>query len=389
MKKPFRLKFPTVKYAVLTATFTAVLMSGLIFCPYSEAKKVKVSGVGTYNGKVDDCGLFSGKGKMKYLNGDLYEGHWQNGLRHGQGKLTTASGMVYEGDWVNDDLRYGKLKYKTMGEYEGYFKDLKLHGYGIRRYPDKTVEGRWNNDKRDGVVKETDKKGKVTTAFYKDGVKTALTVRTDLDRMGIDISRYQANVLWPLLYFYMDGQEPDYRLNGATKGNVSPVEFVIIKATEGGDHKDPMMLVHADNAERFGYPRGFYHFYNKTSSPEANAANYIANVHLDKEDIAPILDIEVEGVKVDDLVKWLKIIEKHYGRKPLIYTNERFYKMYVEGTPLAKYPLWYARYGRKDIDRGAKILQFTEKGQLDGVSGHTVDINILRRGSLDDLVKGR
>lgn len=324
-----------------------------------DAKKVTIPGVGTYSGHVDKNGQPSGKGKLK-----------------------TDSGQVYEGEWVDGDLRYGKLKYKTMGEYEGYFRNLKLHGYGVRRYPDKTVEGRWNDDKREGIMKETDKKGKVSYSFWRNGVKTDLTVASGLPAKGIDISRYQADVRWPQLYFYEDGTEPDYRLNGATTGRVSPVEFVIIKATEGGDHKDRMMDTHAENAERFNYPRGFYHFYNKTSSAEANAANYIANVKLDKDDLPPILDIEVDGVTVDELLKWLKLIEKHYHRKPLIYTNERFYKMYVEGTPLAKYPLWYSRFGRKDIDRGAAIFQFTESGRLDGIVGHTVDVNILRRPSL-------
>ena len=33
-----------------------------------------------------------GKGKMVYLNGDVYNGNWQGGLRYGHGKLKTASG---------------------------------------------------------------------------------------------------------------------------------------------------------------------------------------------------------------------------------------------------------------------------------------------------------
>lgn len=366
----------------------AVIAITACVCGFAvDAKKVTVPGVGTYNGHVSKEGMFSGKGKMKYLDGSEYEGEWKDGLRSGKGRLRTASGLLYEGDWVADDLRYGKLKYKTMGEYEGYFKNLKLYGYGVRRYPDRTVEGRWNNDNRDGIVKETDRKGNITHAFYRNGVKTSLTVKTSGPQKGIDISRYQSDVRWPHLYFFEDGTEPDYRLNGAVAGCVSPVEFVIIKATEGGDHKDSMMDTHADNAERFGYPRGFYHFYSKTSSAEANAANYIANVHLDKNDLPPILDIEVEGVKADELLKWLGTVEKHYGRKPMIYTNERFYKMYVEGTPLAKYPLWYSRFGRKDIDRGAKIFQFSESGLLDGVVGHTVDVNIIPRGKFSDLLK--
>lgn len=374
----------------LTQTLAlALLIIAALLAPSGvEAKKLTIDGTGRYNGHIDRDGQPSGRGKMVYLNGDTYEGEWRDGKREGKGTLRTSSGVVYEGDWTGDDLRYGKVKYRTMGTYEGYLQGLKLHGYGVRRYPDgRIIEGRWNGDNREGIVKETAANGKVSHALYKNGVKTGLSVTTATRPKGIDISRYQSNILWPSLYFYEDGTEPDYRLNGATSGRVSPVEFVIIKATEGGDHRDPMMDRHTDNARRFNYPRGFYHFYNKTSSAEANAANYIANVRLEKTDLPPILDIEVEGVDVKDLLHWVKKIEKHYGRKPFIYTNEQFYKMYVKGTGLEKYPLWYSRFGRKDIDRGASLFQFTESGKLDGVIGHTVDINVIPRGTLKDLIR--
>lgn len=108
---------------------------------------------------------------------------------------------------------------------------------------------------------------------------------------------------------------------------------------------------------------------------------------FEKGDFPPILDIEKDGVPVDSLVKWMKIVEKHYGRKPMVYTNERYYKKYVKGTKLAKYPLWYSRFGQRAIDRDCHILQFTEKGLIDGVRNHVVDINEFRRGDLYKFLK--
>ena len=45
--------------------------------------------------------LFHGKGVMKYSNGNIYEGEWQQGQRHGQGKMTYCDGSTYSGNWRN------------------------------------------------------------------------------------------------------------------------------------------------------------------------------------------------------------------------------------------------------------------------------------------------
>lgn len=359
----------------MAVTLTAVIVLATISLPiYAKNKPVT-----------------DGKGKMVYLNGDVYDGHWQHGLREGHGKLKTVSGDVYEGEWVADQLVSGKLRYKDkkLGTYEGTFRNLKPDGYGKLHSKKLTQEGHWLEGHPEGVVKEKAGKEKEHLVLYRDGRPTGLTVDTEGDVMGIDISRYQSEVVWPQLYLYTDGTEPDYRTLGANSGTVKPVEFVIMKATEGGDHVDKMLATHTANAERHNFVKGFYHFYNTTASASANAANYIANVNLGKDDLPPILDIEREGESVDSLLHWMRVIEKHYGRKPMIYTNERFYKMYVEGTPLEKYPLWYSRYGRKDIDRGARLFQFTDQGLIDGVRGSKVDINVIRRGSLQDIIKSK
>ncbi len=328
-----------------------------------------------------------GKETVTYPNGDVYKGEVVDGKRVGKGKLTCADGKVYEGEWVNDEIRHGKLTYKNTGHYEGYFRNMKLDGYGERYYSDKTVKGLWKENNRHGIVTETDKHGNSSTDFYRNGVKmTGIEVGKGDYVMGIDLSNYQQNVIWQDLYLCGDSA-PDYRLPVSLKGKIVPVEFVIMKATEGGDHIDKMLPTHRDNAVRHNYRKGYYHFYNTTASATANANNYIRNVNLEKGDFPPILDIEKVGVPVDSLVKWMKIVEKHYGRKPMIYTNERYYKMYVEGTKLAKYPLWYSRFGQRAIDRNCHILQFTDKGLIDGVRNHVVDINEFRRGDLEKFLK--
>ncbi len=49
------------------------------------------------NGKQHGYGIY------EYLNGDVYEGEWKDGLRNGKGIYTTANGKKYEGEWKNGE----------------------------------------------------------------------------------------------------------------------------------------------------------------------------------------------------------------------------------------------------------------------------------------------
>ena len=43
---------------------------------------------------------------LKYENGDLYNGMWQEGEKHGFGIFIWASGEKFEGFW-SEDLKHG------------------------------------------------------------------------------------------------------------------------------------------------------------------------------------------------------------------------------------------------------------------------------------------
>ncbi len=43
---------------------------------------------------------------MKYGNGSVYQGKWENDKKHGKGKVTEANGSVYHGDWTEDLIQY-------------------------------------------------------------------------------------------------------------------------------------------------------------------------------------------------------------------------------------------------------------------------------------------
>jgi len=75
-----------------------------------------------YNGNLVN-GLFEGKGKQHWSNGDTYEGEYKKGLYNGFGILTTLE-YTYEG-FFDDGLMNGEgiLKLKSGGSFYGKFKN--------------------------------------------------------------------------------------------------------------------------------------------------------------------------------------------------------------------------------------------------------------------------
>ena len=61
-----------------------------------EPRSVKVPG-GEYYGSLNSRGQKHGSGKMKYDNGNVYDGEWKNNKRDGKGITHYASGNVYTG----------------------------------------------------------------------------------------------------------------------------------------------------------------------------------------------------------------------------------------------------------------------------------------------------
>ena len=107
----------------------------------------------------DSCdkseGRADGKGIMKYVNGDVYEGIWMNGERFYQGTCKYANGDVYEGRWeANLRARRGRCSYRNGDMYDGEWKsDMKV-GVGTMQYGNRNkYVGQWLVDKRNGTGK--------------------------------------------------------------------------------------------------------------------------------------------------------------------------------------------------------------------------------------------
>jgi lysozyme len=74
--------------------------------------------------------------------------------------------------------------------------------------------------------------------------------------------------------------------------------------------------------------------------------------------------------------KWLKLAERHYGVKPIIYTSRNFYRYVLKGH-VDGYTLWIADYNGKNKPHYIKdwhFHQFTDRLRINGIP-HDVDGN--------------
>ncbi|KAF0761703.1 hypothetical protein AaE_003401, partial [Aphanomyces astaci] len=93
--------------------------------------------------RITEEGRVFRRGKLRFANGDLYDGEWVDGKRHGQGTFTYHDGLQYRGEFAANLFEgFGVLvavdqKHPITGvwvkgsTYEGEFRGGKKHGKGL------------------------------------------------------------------------------------------------------------------------------------------------------------------------------------------------------------------------------------------------------------------
>ena len=165
--------------------------------------------------------------------------------------------------------------------------------------------------------------------------------------------------------------------------SVFPVSSVILKATEGEKFTDRRFSEYWEEAGKRDYPRGAYHFFRSSRHPEKQAQHYISQVKLRHSDLPPVLDVETmhEGCTKQELnekvLVWLRTVEKHYGRTPIVYTSDSYARDILSPEITQRYPMWIARYNRNEPKfKPWTMWQFTDKAVLYGASGY-VDLSVI------------
>lgn len=194
---------------------------------------------------------------------------------------------------------------------------------------------------------------------------------------GIDISHYQGDIDWEKLR------------NADIQG--AQVCFVFVKATEGSDRLDEKFNQNFFNARKNEILRGAYHFFSTKSTGKEQAKYFCKMVQLEDDDLPPVLDVEqigdyTPGKLRKEVGDWLRIVEKNYGVKPILYTSYKFRMSYLNTEEIDRYPYWIAHYYVDSLQyKGAwSFWQHTDAGRVDGIK-HYVDVNLFN-GSYEDLL---
>ena len=192
---------------------------------------------------------------------------------------------------------------------------------------------------------------------------------------GIDLSRYQGEVFWESV------------------GDNSKMAYVYLKATEGGTHIDPTYKKNIELAHRYGLKVGSYHFFRPKTDLEQQMENFKSQCRPGDQDLIPMIDIETTGGLnteefCDSLFKFLKLVEKEYRQKPLLYTGTNFYNKHLRGKIVA-YKLMIAQYStRKPVladNRDYDMWQYTAKGKINGINTYVDKSRFMGRHSMREI----
>lgn len=188
---------------------------------------------------------------------------------------------------------------------------------------------------------------------------------------GVDLSAYQGEIDWELL---------------ADQN----IDFAYIKATEGKDYVDEQFKTNWEKSQKTGLKVGAYHFLSYETTGKEQAANYIKNVTVTDKNLPPVVDLELYGIyEANPLPKeqvkvildeFLKEMEANYGVKPIIYTSQRIFNMYI-GTDYKDYKFWIV-----DLDNSwpdtlpngdtFTFWQYTQRGMMDGYDGNETFVDL-------------
>jgi len=337
--------------------------------------------------------IFSDMGNSISWNGGTYYGDVLNGIPNGEGRFEKG-GMTYSGFWTDGAMTTGRIE-SDKYVYEGELKGTKFNGYGVCRYKDgHAYFGYWKDDYKHGLGRLQATDSHQTFCFYKDGaaqIPDGQNFNVGDRVYGIDVSRHQGVISWQDLYLSCNAQGGVNGVLDKTPKYIQPVLFAFAKSTEGSTIKDSRFESNYNEAKRCGIICGAYHFLSMMSSGKSQAKFFIENTPLEKGDLPPVLDLEkvtVDGKipsdeafsKIIPIAKeWLKIVEKHYGTKPIIYTNMNVYKSFIKNDNILNtYYLWLANPGseRPNVPN-CVIWQFTHNGRVNGIAENVVDINLL------------
>src|SRR6516164_387608 len=184
---------------------------------------------------------------------------------------------------------------------------------------------------------------------------------------GIDVSKFQGDIDWNAV---------------ASSG----VKFAWIKATEGGDRADARFQANWQGAKAAGIPHGAYHFVYWCRPPLEEIQIFEQHAPVEDDSLPPVLDAEatptsptcrrhvIQDEAIADMQVMLQEMERHYRKRPIIYTTVDFYQANLSNGALMDYPIWVrstkhhpsTKYG----SRAWHFWQYQSDGRVPGIGGN-------------------
>lgn len=181
---------------------------------------------------------------------------------------------------------------------------------------------------------------------------------------GVDVSKYQGDIDWAAV-------------------RRAHIQFAWIKATEGADYVDPNFQQNWYATKAAGLPRGAYHFVYWCRPWQEEMSWFEANVPVDPDALPPVLDVEatptsktctihlVRSQVIAEMRAMLDELQRHYGKRPIIYTTVDFYQAILEPSVFSHYAIWVrstkyypaVNYG----NRLWRFWQYQSDGHIPGI----------------------
>jgi len=197
--------------------------------------------------------------------------------------------------------------------------------------------------------------------------------RQEFPVWGVDVSRHQGKIDW-------------------SQVAAAKIDFVYIKASEGGDWTDPRFDENWRGAKAAGLPFGAYHYFTFCRPGAEQAAHFISALPRDQQMLPLVVDVEFGGNCKSapaaseirrELHAMVDLLTKHFGRAPMLYLTEDADQALIAGD-FSGAPRWIRSvFWSADPASPWIVWQFTNRARVAGFED-PVDLNVFR-GALADL----
>ncbi len=216
----------------------------------------------------------------------------------------------------------------------------------------------------------------MAVAWFTVGRRLGVPGRGRYPVRGIDVSHHQAAIRWDAV---------------AADG----VSFAYVKASEGGDYRDPRFAENWAAASAAGLKLGAYHYFTFCRDAQSQAENFLATLStaaLPAPALPPALDLEFRGncsrrptpeELHADLLDFVGRVERATGQVPIYYATPDFLRAYGDSLPEDAGVWVRSTFWRPGgLDRPWVFWQYSGRARVLGVSG-PVDADVFNGSRAD------